>query len=552
MKNILFTILGVVFLLILGCKAGLNESANSDALPPLIVDFDSCKPLDGGCTVYFRTTGPVSSFTSPFQLSKIFGSKKQKLAASPNATISLTSVTMTNPNLFYTDDDVVSQREVPEEWFSRTLECTYAEGTFFGVRFTRLVKCENFFPVGAVAMTGVVTSSQVPSVLTGAQLLPKDLRIIYGISQALRFSDSVVPCGNNSAFTTYQNLALCNATYAGNNPSYTILPKSSAGFGNAMGGSTPFTTIRGTQCPTGFNCEPDKNWFLVSCPGTASTLDSCSWLSPIITTDNPAAGVGGYDSNLVSMTDLALDPNSTTYAQDRLTKGRFLWSGTLPQNYNFFEANGKNARMTSPDPSYNFYPLVSQFIKLLQQNQGGTPDMNGPLILAPGFVSGTVPVMANGAANIYLNAYNAVNSTINVCQTAQNNSSSSLPQSSLSTYNWQVPSYPMLYTLTGGGTSTEHFCEVGGNGYDSDGRAVCNIALSGVSQFAAGFRAIDPLPGFFSDANFLETLISSSVSDPADPGVAVLTNTDAPLRKGSVGFIPSDQKSSVKCVSTIW
>lgn len=544
----------MIFLLstILSCEVSQRPNINNE-LPELIIDFDSCDP-DTGCTVFFPITGVQQNFANPSGLlsKQLSALESPILTAGGPLNFRFTSVKLSRPWLLYTQDDVINQREVPEEWFDRDLSCAYTGGGFFGY-----LRCDNFYPIGPMQLLGEVVSSSSPRFTVGAQISERDFGSLTFVFAQVRLVETIRPCGNNSEFTTYQNMLNCRNAYLLSGANVITLPKGSGGFGDGNGSYVPFApenfrpSTRSYICPTGFNCDPDLNWFLVSCPGAPNGLETCTWLSPIITTTNPAAVGNEYDSNGVSMQSIALDPNSPNYPTDRLTKGRLLWSGTLPTTYNFFQANGNNPRNSSPE-SYNYYHLISNFTKTEQNNQGGTPDISGPLILKPGATSGTVLSITNGIGNINLNNYNAVMTSDNICKTIAASSSPFI--SGKSVYQWQIPSYPMLYTLTGGKNNIASTCEPGNPGYDENALALCNFSFPGGTKTNAGFRAIDSLPGFFQGVTTPSALLSSSVAITTGPET-YLWALENGLPGGLAGILTNlntSTNSLVRCVSTTW
>ncbi len=533
-----------------GCKSK-NLPNMRATLPPLVIDYNSCTPT-GGCTVYLSQISNQSllqQVSMKLAQKTLFseGSKPPILATNPAVSINFTDITLSEPNLFYTLNDVNQSRQMPSEWFPRQRQCEERNiGLFPGFSF-KFIECKNFMPIGTMVMVGTVTSSQSSSFLVGAQISNQQTSILADKFSLIPIIPgfTVYPCGTSETYTTYQNMYQCNIVYSSLFEVSSAKP--GAGFGNGLGGYVPFANEKTpNSCPVGSNCDPDQNWFLTSCPDYANDLNQCSWLSPIITTDNPAAGTGGYDSNLVPMANLALDPNSSTYSTDRLTKGRLLWSGEIAdasQNniFNFFEVNGNNPRNTSPDASYNFYAFLGDTNKAIQQNQGGTSDMFGPLILAPGSVSATVPVIDNS----FLSLYNMVGVN-NICEVQSQ--SNSLPPSTISTYNWQIPSYSMMYTLTGGGATTP-YCEQGGDGFIQNLYSICNFSGPFSNKIVHGFRAMDSLPGFLSVSNFPEYLMSSSL---VEEGVTWIFGKRDSSTLGSLDIAGLDLKTKVRCSSSTW
>ncbi len=552
---------------VFSCKQGENQNAiNVSELPPLQIDFDTCN-IDTGCTVTFPTSIPLTSFTTQVLFKKENSRIPLKLQNAA-ATVEITDLTLFTPYFFYTIEDVQNKRQVPESLFKREVECELAP-TSTGIFFLQTVKCTNFFTIGAMRIEGEVTATQSPTLAIGAQVSNEVFgQILASISAGARRIELQPACGQNPDLTTYQNIIQCSIFYGAaiaGTTNVITLPNGSSGFGNGDGTYTPFSPINASTaqtipCPAGFNCNPDQNWFLTRCPGAPvgapSNLNQCSWLSPIITTDNTAAQIGEFDSNGIPMNTIALNPTSPTYADDRLNKGRLLWSGQLSSQYNVFEANGKNPRGTSPE-SYNLYKTIDNVTPPTQINQGsGTIAPIGPLIYKPGATSPNAFSITDGPGNINLTNYNAVSSAENICNRISATGSTIISNNAI--YNWQIPSYPMLYTLTGGLNTIGASCEPGGVAFNSNLKAFCNFQGAGATKTVEGFRAIDSLPGFFFQSTTPSGLISSSISDTVGPDTTLwIFSNGAPPLTTQAGLVLTDDQFTdedydVRCVSTTW
>jgi len=242
-----------------------------------------------------------------------------------------------------------------------------------------------------------------------------------------------------------------------------------AGYGN---GNSTFTNFA-----PGNQSSIDKIWFLVSCSDDCiAKSEDGFWLSPVMTSSNPAVGPDQFDSNGVAM---------STYAD-----GRMLWSGVSAGTMNFFVANGSNPRDTG-DASYDYYKTINTNTMSTQQNATGTPDINGPLIYNPD--SPNTPKLTSGSTE-----WGSVTYSGSICS---GNGSGAPTLLSGTQYDWQMPSYPMVMTLTGG-DSSGNYCETG-SGFTFNRKALCNGG-----NLKLGFRAIDPIPSFQT-----RRIWSSSVED---------------------------------------
>lgn len=224
------------------------------------------------------------------------------------------------------------------------------------------------------------------------------------------------------------------------------------------------------------SASTNRMWFLVSCPERAQSSQNCSWLSPILQPDNPALSEGEFDSNGIAMSQ---------YANHRL-----LWSGATVREYNFFQANEADATHLKFF-NYDEYPYVGESI---------------------------MPKRTTATKKI----------ARNICRTG---SGGNLFDSK-SPYNWQMPSYPMLLTLTGG-----NYCDKGGVGYEQNWKAICN----GGSD-ARGFRAI-LIPGLVRNY-----LLSSSV-DPVNNIIWVFNGENGNM---NVDTLDDTFSVRVRCVSASW
>ncbi len=278
--------------------------------------------------------------------------------------------------------------------------------------------------------------------------------------------------------------------------------KNFAGFGDGLGGFSSF--IPG---------EPDNNWFLVSSLGTGQ--DSCTWLSPILKNSNPVLGKNEFDTHGNKLVDYM---NSST-------QGRFLWAGKSSKSYNFFEANGKNP-LNTENASYPFYKFSASSKNIFSMNGSiYYPGCNAFICKLPW----TKVISKNASTD-----WQKIQHEKNICESEE------LQSSLLSgtEYLWQMPSYPMILTLTGGGKQ-DRTCERNGDLINEKG--LCN---GGLDQL--GFRASDQIPGFTPTTGPGRSFFwSSSV---ATDGMAYMF-TEA---RGNVAGSPFDTSYPVRCVSAVW
>lgn len=441
---------------------------------------DSTCPSTGGCALSFTCDPSLQNQTIWSKLT----SNLSKIFRAPVSTpITINTLTINQPALLQ-----ASAGAAPTNWYTSSIDCT-TDGTN--------INCPAFLPIASdFQIVGTLgTQSLTLNVTVDNQLTP----------------GSTTQCGQVG--TTVERMFDCS-----------MRVENFAGFGTGTGVAPGFTAF--------VPGNPDPNWFLVSCPGTDN--QACFWLSPVMSSSNPALGADQFDSNGVPMSSY--------------NGSRFLWSGTSGNSgngYNFFEANGKDPRNTAgnPDSSYDYYPGDDYEVMFT---------FNGP-IYRPG--SSSSPTIDN---SFYFNIWNAVSYPASLCQTM------SLPDVTLlpgSAYQWQMPSYPMIMTLTGGyshnpAISDHASCEPpNGQFYNDNYKGYCNIGpgLSPSSE-PLGFRAIDPVPGFSTAYNQTATFWSSSVS-----GVYGAFTFRGGPGSGSVGEIllygengEGQPANWIRCVSATW
>lgn len=382
-----------------------------------------------------------------------------------------------------------------------TVSCAFTDDSY--------VECSNFAPIGSeFTMKGMLHENngndEIPVEFDDVKISP------------LKNPSTTQQCGLFG--TTYQRIFDCS-----------MRVKDYAGFGNddENNGFIPF--VLGTSDPT-------QNWFLVSCPTTND--DNCSWLSPTIIEQNssinkknPAVDTGEYDSLNRPMSDYIGQ--------------RFLWSGRSTSLYNFFEANGKNP-YNDPDPNahFDYYPS--------QENEEIYPTRNviyNPLsTLSPKITSDT---------DIVKNTYTAAQNTKSLCSSAT--SDNKIPVIPGFEYEWQMPSYPMILSITGGGKKGG-FCGIN-EIPDKHKTIFCN---------PYGLRSGSKIPGFGNtDAENQGAFWSSSINTIGDektpddhtiPPFIFVFSGDA--NAGGVDFLAPfyDQENTpitpntypVRCVSAKW
>lgn len=358
------------------------------------------------------------------------------------------------------------------------------------------IVCSGFAPVGQnFTMKGTLsddTGSAVSITLDDISVTP------------MPNSDSTQLCGQFG--TTHQRIFDCS-----------MRVKNYAGFGTGAGdnGFTPFTLGQS---------DPDQNWFLVSCPGTDN--QECFWLSPVMTKDNPSLANDEFDSLGHPMIDYS--------KTDDGRNGRLLWSGVSKKSYDFFEANGKNPYKV-PDAYYDFYPENSA-IPIRKDYIYNPLSTSTPRILPD-----------DGVSEIY----SAVQNETSLCSPAS--VSGDITLLSGKAYEWQMPSYPMAFSLTGGGeykSGEKTWCE--SENYPSP--LMCN---------SHGFRAISKLPGFTEDGFFLSSIYGIKNQDHPDeyeigPYTFLILGLDNKSDLGVIfpgSFVLDNNESVVlpiRCVSGKW
>lgn len=459
-----------------------KERVNNEPTPPppltsctstSNLDFSVCSAIDG-CTLEFtcdllttKNKHLVNKFTQ--YMSEIF-------KASEPVTINITSLTINQPALLQAAPGVA-----PSNWYTQSIPCTQDGNN---------VTCANFLPIANdFTLNGTLGD------------IPLDLNITVQNGGSLATNCGDVQCGLNG--TTVERMFDCSMRVAN------------------YAGYTDNTQVEHLFAP---GDTPDPNWFLVSSP-SASDAQQCFWLAPVITNSNPAAGTDQFDSNGIEIASYA---NSDT-------QGRLLWSGVSSVNYNFFLANGNNPRNSTPDASYDYYSFIDDNTMASQQNGNPLiyrPQQFSPLpTLTPIICAGTddpcYDASGSGDESIY-NAY--VNPSLNYSQSlcSTNNVTGIELLTASSTYLWQMPSYPMVMTITGGGT----LCSLN----TGDNAAYCNGAAGNTG---IGFYAAGNIPGM------QDGIWTSSVRTPGISWAFSDGSTDLGLSMGISGM-------AVRCVSAIW
>ncbi len=327
------------------------------------------------------------------------------------------------------------------------------------------VSCPNFLPISSdFTIVGTLNGEPITANVT----------VINDVTQATTADVLVGGCGQGG--TTVQRMFDCServAFFAG-----------AGAYGDPAVAFTPGT--------------PDPNWFLVGCPeftgttvGTDTTVQQCAWLSPVIVDANPVVGINVNGSMVKDTTSPDLGPNGAI---------RLLWSGSLGNSdtYTFYEANGTNGSMLA---NCNGSGLCAQY-------NSGTPTYKFNDFIA-----------TNNGGGV---------SEPNLCTTQLAANDNSFSGMNTGTFEWIVPSYPMLMTLTGGSS-----CMSGTTS------ATCNDS---------GFSAIsNSVPQFDQTGTNKAALWSSSVFDSdlgwlfsGDGGFGDVLNVDLDIDLG------------VRCVSAAW
>lgn len=441
LKSFLF-VFPVTALVLFSCKP---NSKGKDTPQPQPEPPPS--PTPGACSAatlqYNNTNCPVIGGCA-----LTFTCENMNIPAS--AIMNISTLKINQPSLLQ-----ASAGNAPTNWYSSSVNCTSSGST---------VTCAQFLPIASdftiVGKLGDVDLNL--SVTVENQLTPT----------------STTQCGQQG--TTVQRMFDCSMrvkNYAG------------IGTGKSDNSFTPF--IPGSSNPNG-------NWFLVSCPGTDN--QQCFWLSPMMTQENPALGNGIN----------ALDSFNKPMNKAPYLNGRLLWSGISKKSYNFFEANG-NAPFFDNDNKTAYYALynlldshgkidttkMTAYTGPIYRPKNSPPYTPTPMLCNGYDDSNAVDCNSGNKQNVYA-AYANVKNKQSVCSTQDG--VTLLPGS---VYEWQIPSYPMLYTLTGGGLDDFRECEPDGTYYKQ--LNACN---------PKGFKARSNVPGFLFDSVDATTtpLLSSSVA----------------------------------------
>lgn len=435
-------------------KLGINKCTSDNAT----IDFSQCD--DYGCTLQIIcNSGMPDNFGQSENNSQI--------------RLNISSISTSNGILAPLQNN---PGDIDSKWWSNetSLTCNRAGNT---------ITCTNFFPVSdKFALKG--------SFRVGATDVPVELSTVT-VNSNNPPSETIVSCGfaYSANATTAQRLYNCSKKV-----------KNFAGLGNGDGTVKYFDQSK-QRCPTSgvdSTCNADKNWFLIYCYDTIG--DHCTWLTPVIQPDNPLVTDGNKQ---------LLSPVGGKNAQpiSQFVNQRFLWSGTLDDNYDLADAVDFH-RTILGDCYYNIYSVVSA-------NGGGNR----------GQVAARVGVDKDPPCNKQQQSHPSV------CTKDMK----TLLQSQV--YQWNLPSYPLLLMITGGNNGQ---CETGGKSLPY----TCLSVERATPYF--GFRATDPIPGFTGQtANNLQKIWSSSLSDDNVPTFAVF---DPSI--GAVSVL-NYAKYGVKCVSSV-
>lgn len=184
-------------------------------------------------------------------------------------------------------------------------------------------------------------------------------------------------CGQYPASTTRERLFDCSMLVSNN--SWTI---GKSDMTSPLNNDPNYTSV-------------SKDWFLVAAPAMAGSLTTAqaAWLTPVITTDNPAVAKAADNDPIKSIASS--------------TKPRLLVTGTLNKTYDFKNANAGTSQA--------MLPYVDTY-----QNVGGNQ----------------IPKLQNAPASDFSKS---------ACQTEKSDSSLSLFNPILDSF--QIPSYSMFYVM---------------------------------------------------------------------------------------------------------
>lgn len=510
------------------------------------IDFNNCDPVLG-CTVTFpfvtsplKTLGSLvpSSLTADTSLgwdinqitiNQAFGLWKK----GAQQTLPLLPFTPITTNTIFPDDYRAEQRS---PWMENTLNCQVSNkrgqttcnlDDNFNDTTGCFVTCTGFYPI---ATNFTLNGSIQRNGPFGPTRSPLTQTFIVTLSSPNKGGTDAT-CGYlaNTPVTTYQRIFDCYAKV-----------QKSAGFGNLNQGSTPF--IASDICTSGMQiCDPDLNWFLVYSPTT--NPDDRFWLSPVLKADNPVVGINQQMTiaPFRYFTE-SYDTFKAGWKMSSIIGQRLLWSGVSKNPYNFFQANG-----TSPydlgksnDAGYGYYSEESRGQIAIQNINSIIPDT--PSLCDP--ISGTCAWFYNPDSTLhprldsdYKTSYNSpLLNEYSICDrvklpmisdpillseivTFKNNTTGEV-------YEWQMPSYPMVMTLTGG----DDYCDTTA----STQLAVCN---------PDGFRAISEIPGFNFSGATSGILWSSSVLNSYHSWLFFYS---------TVGGTELENSYHVRCVSAAW
>lgn len=410
-------------------------ASNVCNVPNMTIDYEKDCSVDGGCKFSFSCDNLSLS-------SKMLASRSQSSTFVIDTKNGGQIYSNGIPALLEKKSD--SRIPIPPSWYIRkdddqtqtklTLQCTTVENS----AGDGTIQCAQFGPVGRLfSITGATFND--------GQNKPVTVNINQVDVQFNNEGKSTQKCGQFG--TTYQRIFDCSTRV-----------QKSAGFGN-NGGSAFATLDLSGKCPANHNCNPDQNWFLVSCPDTNTSY--CFWLSPVMTAENPSVGSNQYDSHHTPMANY--------------TGTRLLWSGRslatskdmlLGRVHNFFQANGKGKTLKDGinESVYEYYPYKDDYTMASNQNDG----IRNPVLTSPGtettprICKNTTPdqfgkcdyVAPSGNVNFSLwNQWSIYSESLCDSSRSKENIINLLTDS---TYEWQMPSYPMLMTLTNCNKKSEY------------------------------------------------------------------------------------------------
>lgn len=496
-----------------------------ESIPIVTLNLKNCNP-QSGCVLRINGTFSVSNsplnalslkFKDLFKTQKtkeqIFSASSEKLVVcgiqiNESSGLFRHGESQGNNSLSTTPTDC---QNAEITWLPKEMACEYFQTQKSASTFQYSAECPNYFPIG----TNFTFSFMPPNLSPFQTISPPAVQIVVFNTSSFA-GDTITKlaqCGQWNEIpnaTTYQRLFDCQNV---NNHS--------AGIGNSENSVTYFqkalnspACMDSTDINSNTNCNPDKNWFLVACDAN----QNCIWLSPVLTANNPVVSTPGQYATLLEQPDPSFE-NFSLIPMSNYQNTRLLWSSRI-SGLSFFEANGKtallkpNGELIDNIYTYWYYPVINSSTMAFQNINS---DSEGSIFApsAENIMNNLMPRIAD----FYQSSYDTVSSDTSFCKLLNR------PES---VYNWQMPSYPMIMTLTGGGICTAN--------PDAVGR--CN---------PQGFKAFNQIP------NFRYKVWSSSVGSSE---FAWIFDGSSGGSMGAVQLFPFDitfgEGPNTLCVSTVW